>query len=1070
VADDADKPQVAAAAGTPADRTPLADATRTRDPSTASTVPSTDEAPDDAPMLFGDPERYQILHEHGRGGLGRVWRAYDRGLGRDVAIKELLSRGPVHEVRFLREALITARLEHPGIVPVHEAGRWPDGTPFYAMKLVSGRPLRDLIAERATVDERITLLHHVIAVADAIAYAHGKNIIHRDLKPANVIVGEFGETIVIDWGLAKDLTAPDDPATGGSIPTSSGDGLTGTGAVLGTPAYMAPEQERGESVDQRADVYAIGALLWELCSLQKLPPSEARARHHLLHDAGIDQDLIAILDKAMERDPARRYRDAGPLAADLKAFKSGARITARHYSLPAMLAHWARRHHALALSALAFVVLLVGSVAALAMLYRSSNRNAADAQGRLIQSYVEQGRRLLLDGEYLRALPYLAEAYARGDQSTAVRFLLARAERLAGSQRSVQLHTGAARDAAFRPDGRHVLSVSDDGSAKLWESDTGREVAALPGLAGGRHLGRVSRDGAFVVIAVPTGVTSWDGVSAHTLATGRADRVALDASGGRVAVAAGGTISAWKLATGERMWVTEMPCTPTQLMWAGDSVVTLGTDNVARIHDGDHVTAVPASGSVYAVFAGSRQIVTICQTSLALWDTAGTLRSTIGGRDKLTTAAISPDGTLLAVAIDTGVVRLYETKTGEQRGELIGHQGAVDAIEFTEDGARIATAGKDLKVRVWDVVTMRLVTSLLGARSTFVPAGLRFDASGGRLVAPSQDGAFRVFATSDPDVALSVDGGEDTELGQYVSNGQRFATSSLRALRMWSSATGHLLAQVDVPAGWRAVSSPDGTKVARFNPDRSDVEILELETGTLLGHGQASALVACARFDHASTRLVTGNTDGVVELWTASARHLQTLKANGRAVSSVTFSPDDRRVASAGADKVARVWDLMSGQELGSLAHTAWISSVEFDASGRLLLTSSLDRIARVWDATSFTLLRSLEHAGPLVSTTMSADGGLLAGAMRDGTVALWHAADSSLLAQLHHAAPAQSVAFSPTGGSLLSTSEDHRGLVWRIDLETRPPEVVAAFVRCHAPYRLVDTRLESAATDCRAP
>ncbi len=206
-----------------------------------------------------------MIAEHGRGGLGRVSRARDRELGRDVAIKELLSRGYAGEARFLREALITARLEHPGIVPVHEAGRWPDGTPFYAMKLVSGRPLRELITERATFEERIGLLHHVIAVADAIAYAHGRNIIHRDLKPANVIVGDFGETIVIDWGLAKDLTVIEEAATGGGSLHGPDDGLTDAGSVLGTPAYMAPEQKRGEPVDQRADVFAIGAMLWELC-------------------------------------------------------------------------------------------------------------------------------------------------------------------------------------------------------------------------------------------------------------------------------------------------------------------------------------------------------------------------------------------------------------------------------------------------------------------------------------------------------------------------------------------------------------------------------------------------------------------------------------------------------------------------------------------------------------------------------------------------------------------------------------------------------------------------------------
>src|SRR3954471_18110202 len=184
---------------------------------------------------FRSPDRYHIMGEHGRGGLGRVSRAHDRELGRDVAVKELISRNPVDEIRFLREALITARLEHPGIVPVHEAGRWPDGTPFYAMKLVSGRSLRDLLLERPTVDQRIGLLHHVIAVADAIAYAHGRRVIHRDLKPANVIAGEFGETIVIDWGLAKDLASAErPPANGGPFRNDHDRGLTSSGSILGT--------------------------------------------------------------------------------------------------------------------------------------------------------------------------------------------------------------------------------------------------------------------------------------------------------------------------------------------------------------------------------------------------------------------------------------------------------------------------------------------------------------------------------------------------------------------------------------------------------------------------------------------------------------------------------------------------------------------------------------------------------------------------------------------------------------------------------------------------------------------
>src|SRR4051812_8337629 len=151
--------------------------------------------------------------------MGRIVSARDLRLNRTVAIKELRVQSPELRARFEREALLTARLEHPSIVSIHEAGRWPSGEPFYAMKLVPGRPLDEVIAGATTLAKRLALLPHVVAVADALAYAHQQRVIHRDLKPQNVLVGEFGETVVIDWGLAKDLSD-----TRQEIATLPGDG------------------------------------------------------------------------------------------------------------------------------------------------------------------------------------------------------------------------------------------------------------------------------------------------------------------------------------------------------------------------------------------------------------------------------------------------------------------------------------------------------------------------------------------------------------------------------------------------------------------------------------------------------------------------------------------------------------------------------------------------------------------------------------------------------------------------------------------------------------------------------
>src|SRR5215470_16809854 len=237
----------------------------------AVTAPSGIEGAPEVRPAFAviDRASYQVRGEIARGGLGRILEARDQRLDRPVAIKELL---PEHleagglAGRFAREALLTARLQHPAIVPVYEAGLWPDGAPFYAMKLVEGESLEAAVRARPTLEERLGLLPHVIDVANALAYAHGRRIIHRDLKPANVLVGSFGETVVIDWGLAKELDSPDleIPPAPAFSPSWRNLGETQAGAVVGTPGYMAPEQARGDAADERSDVYAIGAMLYTL--------------------------------------------------------------------------------------------------------------------------------------------------------------------------------------------------------------------------------------------------------------------------------------------------------------------------------------------------------------------------------------------------------------------------------------------------------------------------------------------------------------------------------------------------------------------------------------------------------------------------------------------------------------------------------------------------------------------------------------------------------------------------------------------------------------------------------------
>jgi tetratricopeptide (TPR) repeat protein len=296
--------------------------------------PSRSPAPDPpGPAIPG----YEVDGEIARGGMGAILAARDLALDREVAIKVLLPEVAADAARrFVTESKITARLSHPGIPSVHALGELPDGSPFLAMRLIRGRTLADLLAERPDPSADLPRFVAVFEqVCQAVASAHAQRIIHRDLKPGNVMVGAFGEVQVMDWGLAKALA--DGRAEPGRSPGVEVSELTPAGAVLGTPAYMAPEQARGQpDLDERTDVFALGGILCTI--LTGRPPFEgADARMTLgmaatenvspalgrLASCGADAKLVGIATRCLSPDPLGRPPDAGALAADVAAYRSG---------------------------------------------------------------------------------------------------------------------------------------------------------------------------------------------------------------------------------------------------------------------------------------------------------------------------------------------------------------------------------------------------------------------------------------------------------------------------------------------------------------------------------------------------------------------------------------------------------------------------------------------------------------------------------------------------------------------------------------------------------------------------
>jgi WD40 repeat protein/serine/threonine protein kinase len=1020
---------------------------------------------------------FQILRPLAKGGLGEVFVARDTNLNREVALKLIQKTqiaDPQGRARFLFEAEITGGLEHPGIVPVYALGESPDGRPFYSMRLVRGETLKERIRKfhergniRGQALEFRQLLNHFERVCDVVAYAHSRGVLHRDLKPSNVMLGKFGETLVVDWGLAKPIErtgevqrSPLDELT--RRPTS-GSSVQGTliGATLGTPHYMSPEQAMGQldRIGPCSDVYSLGATLY--CILTGHPPlshvgdvGEILRRvalgdipSALASKPEIPDTLASICKKAMAVQPEARYGSAAALAADIESWLADEPVAGVRESNAIRVSRWERRHRTfLRVSGLALIAIaLVATAAALAVNWareRAEQRrkqavelgSVAEARKREADSERDAMRRLstrltfdrglsLLEQNDRRAgLLWLARSLNDADGldaplAHAIRTNLAAWSRSLHRLRDCLDHQGAVRSVAWDPAGRSIATASDDASARLWNPETGQPVGHPLVHAG----------------PVLTLAYSPDG---KTLATASQDQTA------RLWNAASG------LAQGEAMQ-HRGPVTSLGSTSDGTTLITASGDGAVRLWDAasgqsrgtplGHGNAV----KMIAIAPDGKSLASVDKGGTAiLWDLPqGRKRATIDpGAGEVAVLAFSPDSTLLALASNDNLLRLADPSTGKVKSAATAflHSGPIQALAFSPDGKRIATGSYDTSCRIWSVPDL-------------VPQGSKMEHRGHVWAITFNPEGTLLAVAADDDTAQIWDVVKFERYGDSLPHPKAvkavaFSTDGRALLTGGDDNNGRIWQLGDVPAIGQPMkhteivstlaARPDGKAIATASTDGTIWLWDALTTRNIAKHaGHDRALRFELAFHPSGSTLFSTGMDGFIKRWNgANLEPIEPpVKMTGW-IRRLAVSPDGSTLLAGDQNGRIGFWDAKTGLSLASVAAThIAVTALTVSPDSTRFAVCNADGEARIWDLARFAPLGPvMRHSASIHSATFSPDGTRLATASYDKTARIWDATTGRPLgASLAHRAYVWSVEFSPDGSRIVTGSFDGTAQMW---------------------------------------
>ena len=1005
------------------------------------------EAKETGALSWHSGSRYEIIDAIAVGGMGAILRAKDHNAQRDVAMK-VMSRAQSNSPeakRFIRETRIVAKLEHPNIMPVHDIGTSPLGDqPYFTMPLVQGENLADILYRLSKGNQFYrnkyylhALLEILIKVCNGVAFAHSRNIIHLDLKPHNILVGDYGEVLVLDWGLAREMSS--NRLAGGILSDEESENirlnrdcdhthLTEDGTVKGTPGFMAPEQANGDvaDVDERSDIFSLGSILYMMLTL-RYPivgehPSEVlrntingnfvppgKRNYH----KAVPKQLEAIVMKAMALEKDARFDSVKSFQADINKYLRGYPTSVERAGFFKHLSLLLRRRKTevglIGISGLV-VLGLLGVIAF--FMVRLDSQVKETLKEKEISNLILQ--RTLAAKAEVKTSRQLAEK--EKVQAEAARVIADLNSYVANIRLS---------DLSIQHSRYHIASNAlKDCPAPLrhWEWGRLKYLTTLDALTVPYPklitAVCISADNFTVALA-----DTDHGITVRNLITGESTRLARNKESEIISMAMSGPAS--KLIVGGYDKTVEL--------W------DLETQNLDKLYIGlsAPVSALDLSEDGTVIAAGS------WNGAILIWDDTEEkqIQPIKAHEGPVDTIKLSYSGRRLVSGGNDSTVKLWDCRNGHQMASMKEHEGPVTSVDIDEKRKLVVSGSQDQTIRIWNWENShrrQILNPNIGEVKT---VSLRDDgqsilAGGANSVAgiwDSQAGSLTRFFKGHAGPIIN---------SAFINGGEKIVTvSSDQTIKVWlvSGDDQHRILKGHGSEVLALAISPNDQFIATGSADQT-IKIWSTDTGEMVQTiGGYPGLLNGLCFSHDSEDLITTSNEYVVKIWKLkTGRQRLELTGHKGYISSISASLDNRKIITGSHDRTARIWNAINGLKLLELkGHESQIETVALSANGDTAATAGEDRTVRVWNAETGGLLHLLTEFDDIVTALgISPDGSLLIVGTASGNVDVLDSQSGERVWSLKgHWGAVNSVCISNDNKRLFTGSLDTSVKVW--DLNT---------------------------------